>query len=65
YQGETEAAAENVVASTCSLPSRFELPPGVYRVRVRWKELERTIEEAAVEGGASTVRTVSFGTSDQ
>jgi hypothetical protein len=52
---------ETVVASTCSFPSRFELPPGIYRVRARWKGFERVIEEAAVEGGASTVRAVSFG----
>jgi hypothetical protein len=53
--------AEGVVASTCSFPSRLELAPGVYRVRARWKGLERLVEEVAVEGGASTVRVVSFG----
>jgi hypothetical protein len=52
---------ESVVASTCSFPSRLELAPGVYRVRARWKGLERSMDEVAVEGGASTVRAVSFG----
>jgi hypothetical protein len=52
---------ESVVASTCSFPSRFELAPGVYRVRARWKGIERGVEEVAVEGGASSVRAVSFG----
>jgi hypothetical protein len=58
-QGEGEE--ESVAASTCSFPSRLELPPGVYRLRVRWKGLERSVEEVAVEGGASSVRAVSFG----
>ncbi|HEY5999356.1 MAG TPA: hypothetical protein VI078_08690 [bacterium] len=61
-QGEPEE--QTVVARSCSLPSRFELSPGVYRARVRWKGQERSVDEAAVEGGASTVRAVSFGTGD-
>jgi hypothetical protein len=56
-----EAAEEKNVASTCTLPVRLELAPGVYRVRVRWKGLERLVEEVTVEAGASAVRTVSFG----
>ena len=56
---------ERVVASTCSFPSRLELAPGVYRVRARWKGLERFVDEVAVEGGASTVRVVSFGADEQ
>jgi hypothetical protein len=56
-----EAGEESVVAATCSFPARFELPPGVYRVRAHWKGLERSIDEVAVEGGGSSVRTVSFG----
>lgn len=49
------------VASTCSFPARLELAPGTYRVRARWKGLERIIEEATVEAGANAVHTVSFG----
>lgn len=49
------------VASTCSFPARLELAPGTYRVRVRWKEMERVLDEVTVETGASCVRTVSFG----
>jgi hypothetical protein len=56
-----EDGEERVAAETCSFPSRFELAPGVYRVRARWKGVERLVEEVAVEGGASVVRTVSFG----
>jgi hypothetical protein len=56
-----EDGEERVVASTCSFPSRYELAPGVYRVRARWKGLERWVEEVAVEGGTSSVRAVSFG----
>jgi hypothetical protein len=56
-----EGGEDGVVASTCSFPSRLELAPGVYRVRARWKGLERSVEEVAIEGGASTVRVVSFG----
>lgn len=59
--GEGEEGEERVVSRTCSFPSRLELAPGVYRVRARWKGLERWVEEAVVEGGASTVRVVSFG----
>ena len=49
------------VASTCSFPARLELAPGTYRVRARWKGIERVIDEVTVEAGASTVRAVSFG----
>jgi hypothetical protein len=56
--GDEEAPA---VASTCSFPARLELAPGTYRVRTRWKGLERVIEEVAVEAGASSLNTVSFG----
>lgn len=58
---QKEDGEESVIASTCSFPSRFELPPGIYGLRVRWKGLERSLEEVAVEGGASSVRNVSFG----
>jgi hypothetical protein len=49
------------VAGTCSFPARLELAPGTYRVRARWKGIERVIEEVTVEAGASAVRDVSFG----
>ena len=49
------------LASTCSFPARLELAPGTYRVRARWKGIERVIDEITVEGGASSVRAVSFG----
>jgi len=49
------------VASTCSFPARLELAPGTYRVRARWKGIERVIDEVTVEAGASAVRDVSFG----
>ena len=52
------------MASTCSFPARLELAPGTYRVRARWKGVERVIEEVTVEAGASAVRAVSFGKSD-
>jgi hypothetical protein len=48
------------LASTCSFPARLELAPGTYRVRARWKGVERVIEEITVEAGASIVRDVSF-----
>jgi hypothetical protein len=51
-------------ASTCSFPARLELAPGAYRVRARWKGIERGIEEVTVEAGASAVRDVSFGKVD-
>jgi hypothetical protein len=56
-----EEGEERTAAATCSFPVRVELPPGVYRVRARWKGVERVVEEVAVETGTSTVRTVSFG----
>jgi hypothetical protein len=59
YPGGGEEPAP--VASSCSLPARFELSPGTYRVRARWKGLERVVEEVTVEAGASTVSTASFG----
>ncbi len=49
------------VARTCSFPARLELAPGTYRVRARWKGIERVIDEVTVETGQSTVRDVSFG----
>ena len=49
------------LTSTCSFPARLELAPGTYRVRARWKGIERLIEEVTVEAGASSVREVSFG----
>jgi hypothetical protein len=49
------------VASTCSFPARLELSPGTYRVRARWKGIERIVDEVTVEAGASAVRAVSFG----
>ncbi len=52
------------VASTCTFPARLELAPGTYRIRARWKGVERVIEEVTVEAGASTVRAVSFGKDD-
>lgn len=52
------------VASTCSFPARLELAPGAYRVHARWKGIERVIGEVSVEAGASVVRVVSFGKSD-
>jgi hypothetical protein len=56
-----DEGGERTVARTCSFPARFELAPGDYRVRVRWKDLDRVLEEVTVEPGASVVRTVSFG----
>lgn len=50
-----------LVAGTCSFPARLELAPGTYRVRARWKGIERVIDEVTVEAGANSVRTVSFG----
>lgn len=49
------------VASTCSFPARLELAPGTYRLRARWKGLERVVAEVTVEAGASSVHAVSFG----
>ena len=49
------------VASTCSFPARVELAPGTYRVRARWKGVERVIEEVTVAAGAGVVRDVSLG----
>lgn len=51
-------------ASTCSFPGRLELAPGAYRVRARWKGIERVIDEVTVEAGANCVRAVSFGQED-
>jgi hypothetical protein len=48
-------------ASTCSFPGRLELAPGTYRVRARWKGIERVVDEVTVEAGANSVRAVSFG----
>jgi hypothetical protein len=56
-----DGAEERTVASTCSFPARLELAPGAYRVRARWKGIERIVDEVTVEAGASAVRTVSFG----
>jgi hypothetical protein len=56
-----EDGEERTAASTCSFPVRIELAPGVYRVRARWKGIERVIDAVAVEAGASSVQTVSFG----
>jgi hypothetical protein len=53
------------VASTCSFPARLELSPGTYRVRARWKGIERIVDEVTVEAGASAVRAVSFGEDKQ
>ena len=53
------------VASTCSFPARLELSPGNYRVRARWKGIERIVDEVTVEAGASAVRAVSFGEDKQ
>jgi hypothetical protein len=53
------------VASTCSFPARLELSPGSYRVRARWKGIERVVDEVTVEAGASAVRAVSFGEDEQ
>jgi hypothetical protein len=53
------------VAATCSFPARLELVPGSYRVRVRWKGIERVVDEVTVEAGASAVRAVSFGEEDR
>ena len=52
------------VASSCSFPARLELAPGSYRVRARWKGIERVIDDVTVEAAASAVRAVSFGSSD-
>jgi len=49
------------LASTCSFPARLELAPGTYRVRARWKGVERVMDEVTVKAGASSVRAVSFG----
>jgi len=49
------------LAGTCSFPAHLELAPGTYRVRARWKGIERVIEEVTVEAGANSVRAVSFG----
>lgn len=48
-------------ASSCSFPARLELAPGAYRMRARWKGIERIVDEVAVAAGASSVHTVSFG----
>lgn len=48
-------------ASSCSFPARLELAPGSYRMRARWKGIERIVDEVTVEAGASLVHTVSFG----
>jgi hypothetical protein len=53
------------VAATCSFPARLELVPGSYRVRARWKGIERVLDEVTVEAGASAVRAVSFGEEDR
>jgi hypothetical protein len=60
-----DADEERTVTRTCSFPARFELAPGEYGVRLRWKGLERVLEDVAVEAGASVVRTVSFGSEEQ
>ena len=59
-----DADESRPVASTCSFPARLELAPGTYRVRARWKGIERVIDEVTVEAGASAVRDVSFGKND-
>lgn len=57
--GEGEDA--RTAASSCSFPARLELAPGSYRVRARWRGIERTIDEVTVEAGVSVVRRVFFG----
>jgi hypothetical protein len=59
--GNEEDAGAKPAASSCSFPARLELAPGSYRLRVRWKGIERMIDEVTVEAGASAVHTVSFG----
>lgn len=54
----------DAVARTCSFPALLELAPGTYRIRTRWKGIEKVIDEVTVEAGASTVRAVSFGKTD-
>lgn len=49
------------LTGTCSFPARLELAPGTYRVRARWKGIERVIEGVTVEAGLSSVNAVSFG----
>jgi hypothetical protein len=44
---------------------RLELSPGAYRVRARWKGIERVLDEVTVEAGASTMRAVRFGEDGQ
>ncbi len=56
-----ETGTEKLVAETCSFPARFELTPGLYRLRARWRGRERVVEEVAVEAAGSAVRSVSFG----
>ncbi len=46
--------------SSCSFPARLELAPGSYRIRARWKGIEKVVDEVTVEAGASAVRSVSF-----
>jgi hypothetical protein len=63
FPGEGDDARP--VASTCSFPARLELSPGSYRVRARWKGIERVVDEVTVEAGASAVRAVTFGEDEQ
>lgn len=55
-----DAEGEELVAESCVLPARFELPEGEYQVRVKWKGREEALTGVTVERGGSALRTVDF-----